>query len=105
MTETPAVMPDMVMPQVSLKLMDVPQPDGAVKQVMMMVVETAVTHYEFLICTPETYKATARTMLDSILKFGAQFKDQSSLVVVKGGLPDGLKNGHPRAPQGRQHRR
>lgn len=94
------VVPDMVMPQISLKTMTVPAgEDGASKDVIMMVIETAVTHYEFLLCDADNYVETTNQLSAGLMTAGKTLKKSSKLVAVRGGLPDGLKNGHPRPPQ------
>lgn len=94
---TPTAVPDLVLPQVSLKIIADPVHEG--RELMLMVFETAVTHYEALICDNSTFTETANKIANAIIEAGRSMKRPSGLIAVKGGLPDGLKNGNPRPPQ------
>lgn len=86
-------LPDMMTPQVSLRTMTVNTPEGGQRDIMMMVIETAVTHYEFMLCDGDTYRETARKIADGITTVGAQMRKSSKLIEVKGGLPDAFNPG------------
>lgn len=88
---------DIAQPQVSLKILSAPQPDGSTRELMMMVVETSVTHYEFFLAEADNYGDVARKLSKGIVELGQQMKRGSQLIEVKG-LPDGL---NPRLRNGR----
>lgn len=90
-----AVVADTVMPQISLKTMTVPTGDDSTKDVILMMVETAVTHYEFLIADADNYVDTANKLAEGLMTAGKSLKKSSKLIAVRG-VPDGinLRNGH-----------
>lgn len=78
--------PDTFAPQVSIGLMDGPNDT----EYMMMIIETATTQFQFFLCTVDNYVQTANTIADGIMRAGKDMRKKSGLVVVKGGLPDGI---------------
>lgn len=84
---------DVAMPQLSLKVLEAPQPDGTIRELLMLVVETSVTHYETFIADAHNYRDVAKKIADGIITLGNQMKRGSQLIEVKGALPDGLNPG------------
>lgn len=83
--------PDMATPQIALKVIEAPAQNGSEpQQLLMMQIETAVTHYEFMLCTADNYIETANKIADGIMTMGKTMKKKSSLQVVRE-MPDALR--------------